>query len=237
MNRHIGRGPFGRRAQIGLTALASTSLAAALVLTAVARGADTPAFEEIFNGHDLNGWVVEGTSIRKQDDKTLPVWIAVDGEIRCGGGGFGFLRLDRKLCDFVLQAEFRPEPRANSGIGIRTVPYRNVRQTRPSFASYEIQLQDDAGKPADEHSTGSLYRYVAPTENAIKPAGEWSTVEIRCTGPHIEITINGRKVQDVDQSKIAQIKDKPLCGYICLQNHGSPCTFRNLKLQTVKAGE
>ncbi len=237
MNRHIGRGQMGRRNQIGWAALTSAFLLAAFAFAAAVRGADAPAFEEIFNGHDLNGWVVEGTSIRKESDKTLPVWTAGDGEIHCSGGGFGFLRFDRKLCDFVLQAEFRPEPRSNSGIGIRTVPYRNVRQTRPSFASYEIQLQDDAGKPADEHCSGSLYRYVARTENAIKPAGEWSTVEIRCTGPHIEITINGRKVQDVDQSKIAQIKDKPLCGYICLQNHGSPCTFRNLRLQTLKAGE
>ncbi|HVU86792.1 MAG TPA: DUF1080 domain-containing protein [Pirellulales bacterium] len=208
-----------------------------VVLYAPADAADAAAFEEIFNGQDLSGWVVEGTSIRKDGDKTLPVWTVVDGEVRCGGGGFGFLRFDRKVCDFVLQAEFKPEPRANSGIGIRTVPYRSVRQTRPSFAAYEIQLQDDAGKPADEHSTGSLYRYVAPTENAIKPAGQWNTVEIRCTGPRIEITINDRKVQDVDQSKIPAIKDKPLCGYVCLQNHGSPCAFRNVRLQTVKGAE
>jgi hypothetical protein len=215
--------------------LAAAALLLALTNPAVA--ADANSLEQIFNGQDLSGWVVEGTSIRKEGEKTLPVWTVVDGEVRCGGGGFGFLRFDRKVCDFVLQAEFKPEPRANSGIGIRTVPYRSVRQTRPSFAAYEIQLQDDAGKPADEHSTGSLYRYVAPTENAIKPAGEWNTVEIRCTGPHIEITINGRKVQDVDQSKIEQIKDKPLCGYVCLQNHGSPCAFRNVRMQTVKAAE
>ncbi|MES1213636.1 MAG: DUF1080 domain-containing protein [Singulisphaera sp.] len=202
-----------------------------------AQAADAATFEKIFNGQDLNGWVVEGTSVRKDGDTTLPVWTVVDGEVRCGGGGFGFLRFDRKVCDFVMQAEFRPEPRANSGIGIRTVPYRGVRQTRPSFAGYEIQLQDDAGKPVDEHCTGSLYRYVAPTENAIKPAGEWNTVEVRCTGPRIEVTINGRKVQDVDQSKIAQIKDKPLCGYVCLQNHGSPCAFRNVRLQTLKAAQ
>ena len=165
----------------------------------------------------------------------MPVWTVVDGELRCGGGGFGFLRLDRKLCDFVFQAEFKLAERSNSGVGIRTVPYRNVRQTRPSFASYEMQLQDDGAKPPDEHSSGSLYRYVAPTESAVKPAGEWNTVEIRCTGPRIVIVINGRQVQDVDQTKIEQIKDKPLCGYVSLQNHGSPVTFRKVRLKTIKA--
>jgi hypothetical protein len=197
------------------------------------------AWEEVFNGRDLAGWVVEGSSVRKLDGQSVPIWSVVDGEIRCDGVPltFGFLRLDRKLCDFELRAEIRPEKGSNSGIGIRTVEYRGVRQTRPSFAAYEIQLQDDGDKPADAHSSGSLYRYLAPTASAMKPAGEWNTVEIRCTGPRIEVVINGRQVQDVDQSKIAEIKNKPLCGYVCLQNHGSPVAFRNVRLKTIKAGE
>ena len=210
------------------------ALCLALAAGREARAADA-GFEEVFSGHDLTGWVVEGTSTRKEGDKTVPVWTVVDGELRCGGGGFGFLRFDRKLCDFVFQAEFKLPSNANSGVGIRTVPYRNVRQTRPSFAAMKMQLQDDAGKPADEHSSGSLYRYVAPTENAVKPAGEWNTVEIRCTGPRIVIMINGRQVLDVDQTKIEQIKDKPLCGYVSLQNHGSPVAFRKVRLKTIKA--
>ena len=206
---------------------------------AVAGRAAEREWEEVFNGRDLTGWISEGTESLKIEGQSVPIWTVADGEIRCNGKPltFGFLRLDRKLCDFELSAEFKPEKGANSGIGIRTVPYRGVRQTRPSFAAYEIQLQDDAGKPADEHCSGSLYRYVAPTENAIKPAGEWNTVLVRCTGPRIEIMLNGRPVQDVDQSKIAEIKDKPLCGYVCLQNHGSPVAFRNVRLKTIKAGE
>ncbi len=201
-------------------------------------GDDAP-WETIFSGNDLAGWIVEGSSQRKDGDKVSPIWTAADGEVRCAGGplSFGFLRYDRKLCDFILQAEIRLEPKANSGIGIRTVPYRGVRQTRPSFASYEIQLQDDGDKPTDEHSSGSLYRYVAPTESAMKPAGEWNTVEIECRGPRVMVKINGRQVQDVDQSKIAEIKDKPLCGYVCLQNHGSPCVFRNLKLKALSPAQ
>ena len=191
--------------------------------------------ESVFNGRDLSGWIVEGTTERKTDGQTVPVWTAGDGEIHCAGGGFGFLRLDRKMCDFEFSAEIELEERANSGIGIRTVPYRGVRQTRPSFAGYELQLQDDGGRPADAHSSGSLYRYVAPTENPMKPAGEWNSVEIKCVGPRIIVRINGRQVQDVDQTMIAEIKDKPLCGYLSLQNHGSPCSYRNLRLQVIKA--
>jgi hypothetical protein len=209
----------------------------ALVANAEDVRPDAAKFDEIFNGKDLTGWVAEGTTTRGSGDEKSPVWTVADGEIHCAGGGFGFLRFDRPVCDFTLKAEIKLDPKANSGIGIRTVPYRNVRQTRPSFASYEVQIQDDAGTPADKHCSGSLYRYVAPTENAMKPAGEWNTVEISCTGPKILIKINGKTVQDVDQSKIDEIKAKPLCGYICLQNHGSPAVFRKVQMQVTKASD
>ncbi|MBI2823438.1 MAG: DUF1080 domain-containing protein [Planctomycetia bacterium] len=208
-----------------------------VLVSATTLSAAEPAWEDVFNGRDIVGWVVEGNQVRKDGEQTVPVWTVADGELRCGGGGFGFLRLERRVCDFALKAEFRLAKGANSGIGIRTVPYRNVRQTRPSFAAYELQLQDDAGKPADDHSTGSLYRYVAPTSNPIKPAGAWNTVEVECVGPRIVVRLNGQQVQDVDQSKIDEIKDKPLCGYVCLQNHGTPVTFRRVQLREIKGSQ
>jgi len=221
----------------GLKLLATALVLLGPVAASIARAADEAKFEEIFNGKDLKGWTPEGTTTQGSGENKAPVWSVKDGEIHCAGGGFGFLRFERPCCDFTLKTEVKLEPKANSGIGIRTVPYRGVRQTRPSFACYEVQIQDDAGKPADKHCSGSLYRYVAPTENAMKPAGEWNTVEITCAGPKIVIQINGRKVQDVDQSTIDEINGKPLCGYVCLQNHGSPAVFRNVQLQVTKAAE
>jgi hypothetical protein len=40
----------------------------------------------------------------------------------------------------------------------------------------------------------------------------------------------------VDQTTVEQIKNKPLCGYVSLQNHGSAVAFRKLRLKTIKAG-
>jgi hypothetical protein len=77
----------------------------------------------------------------------------------------------------------------------------------------------------------SLYRYVAPTKNAVRPAGEWNQVELTCVGPHIKVVLNGETVQNIDQREIKLIKDKPLCGYFLLQNHGSPVKFRNVRLK------
>jgi hypothetical protein len=189
----------------------------------------------LFNGKDLTGWVAEGVTEYKDDGgRTQPVWSVRDGLIHCAGKGFGFLRYgEREFGDFVFHVEYRMAPRCNSGLGIRTVPFttKQPKASRPSFAAYEIQLQDDAGKPPTKHTSGSLYRYVAPKVNAVKAAPEWNSVDIECIGPHIRIRINGEEILAVDQRTVAEIKDKPLKGFVCLQNHGGQIEFRNVRIQ------
>ena len=148
----------------------------------------------------------------------------------------------QEYADFALHVECRLSPRSNSGIGIRTVPYdpKKDKETRPSYHSYEIQVQDDEGKPPDKNSTGSLYRYVAPMANPIKRAPAWNTLDVECIGPRIRITVNGQEVLNVDQSTIAAIKDKPLKGYVCLQSHTPPkgveskIEFRNVRIREIE---
>ncbi len=107
--------------------------------------------------------------------------------------------------------------------------------TRPSYSGCEIQLLDDADKEPSKTSTASLYRYVAPTANSVKPAGQWNTIDIECAGPKIRITLNGKLIQDVDQTQVEEIKGKPLQGFVSLQNHGKLIEFRNLKLKKDKS--
>jgi hypothetical protein len=191
--------------------------------------------QSLFNGKDLSGWVVEGPAqYRDSTGKLQPMWSVADGMVVCAGKAFGFLRYQKqRFADFALHVEYRMTPKANSGIGIRTGPYdpKRSRATRPSFTCYEVQLLDDAGKEPNKHSSGSLYRYVAPMANPVKPAPEWNEVDIECIGPHIRVAINGRKVLDVDQSMIPELKDKPLEGYICLQSHTFGVAFRNIRVQ------
>jgi hypothetical protein len=197
-------------------------------------GPTAPAELSLFNGHDLGGWVAEGVSEINDEGRKRPVWTVNGDAIVCNGKGFGFLRYaQREFDDFVLRLEFRLAPGCNSGIGIRTGRFdpAQSRATRPSFHSYEIQLIDDAGKPPTSHSTGSLYRYVAPKENAIKPAGQWNTIEIECRGPRIKVLLNDREIIEVNQSTIDALRPKPLKGSICLQNHGGNIEFRAIRVR------
>jgi hypothetical protein len=196
----------------------------------------TPAdWIELFNGRDLTGWVIEGTKENNKSGEAKPVWSVQDGLIHCEGSGFGFLRYDREWCDFVLHVEYRLTKGCNSGVGIRHAKFTGRSKTRPSYSGYEVQLLDDGGREPTKGSTASLYRYVAPKALPVKKPGEWNTIEIECRGPRIKITLNGERVQDVDQSKIDEIKDKPLCGYVSVQNHGKTIDFRNLRLKDLRS--
>ena len=193
----------------------------------------------LFDGKDLHDWVAEGAKdFKDKDGKVEPVWSVRDGVLHCQGKGFGFLRYTKQeFSDFDLHIEYRMlNAKCNSGIGIRTRAFdpKESRATRPSFYSYEIQIFDDHGKPPDVHSTGSLYRYVAPRLSAAKPVGEWNVADIVCQGPHIRVTINDQKIIDVDQTTVPEIKNKPLKGYVCLQNHGGQLDFRNIRIRELK---
>jgi hypothetical protein len=188
----------------------------------------------LFNGKDLEGWAAEGVSTFEKDGQTQPVWSVKDGKLVCTGKGFGFLRYVRQeFSDFALHVEFRMAPRCNSGLGLRTRPFDPARSraTRPSFYCYEIQLFDDAGKPPTIHSSGSLYRYVAPKQNAILPPGEWNWIDVECVGPRIKVTLNEALIIDVDQQSIEALRQKPLRGYLCLQNHGGNIEFRSIRVR------
>ena len=201
---------------------------------------------ELFNGKDLLGWVIEGPTEFDNKGNKEPIWVADNGMITCrvnNRKSYGFLRYDKQqFADFVFSLEYRLSEKempkqspCNSGIGIRTGVYDPKKSdSPPSRAGYEIQLLDDAMKNPDKHSTGSLYRYIAPSVKAVKPAPEWNKIEIECKGARIKVTLNGEKIIDVDQTTVEEIKNKPLKGYVCVQNHGGKVDFRNLRVKELK---
>ena len=214
-----------------LNRLAGPSMLLTLALAAAPLPAAEEGFAELFNGKDLSGWVVEGQKDFQDKDEKRPVWSVEDGMIVCAGKGYGFLRYDKPLSDFVLHVEYRMSKGCNSGLGIRGVKYTGKSATRPSYAGYEIQILDDGGKTPGKGSGGSLYRHVAPKTNAHKPASQWNTIEIECRGPKIRITLNDQVIQDVDQSTVDEIENQPLSGYISLQNHGRRIEFRSVRVK------
>lgn len=199
----------------------STLVLGILSIAAVAF-ADSPRLQPLFNGRDLSGWVVMHGG----------EW-AIDHGVLVGRNGTNWttnpeysgswLRTEREYGDFILELEYAISERGNSGIHFRSALEKN-----PSFTGYEMQINDDAGRPPRKSGTGSLYDVVAPTKNMSKPAGEWNQVRITCKGDRIQVTLNGEQIVDFrgDRSKR---------GYIGLQNHDarSVVKFRNIRLAEI----
>lgn len=185
----------------------------------------------LFSGMDLMGWTVDGTQTIGEGESAAPVWSVKDGMIHCAGGGFGFLRSDEQFADFTLSLDYRLQAGTNSGVGIRTVVYEDGnKQTRPSRAGYEIQLADDGTTEPSIHGTGAIYRHVAPRSLPAKPAGEWNHLVIECDASRLRVWLNDELIQDYDQRKSKQTRNKPREGFIALQNHGGEVDFRKIEV-------
>ncbi|CUU36916.1 MAG: DUF1080 domain-containing protein [Armatimonadetes bacterium] len=187
----------------------------------------------LFNGKDLSGWTIMGDP---------DSWSVEDGTLYCKGKGGGMIYADGIYKNFELKLDFKLTPKANSGVFFRIWDKNDPVQT-----GIEVQILDSYGveKPS-RHDCGAIYDIQAPSENAVKPPGEWNSYHIICKDTHITVYLNGKKVNEVDLSKWTEPHRNPdgtpnkfkypynqmtRPGYIALQNHGNPLWFRNIKVK------
>ena len=214
-------------------------IAAALV-GAYAGAADNQLSEEekaegwqlLFNGRDLEGW-------KNNDDKPVKAKLE-DGTVNPYGSGGYLLVYEKPYGDFILKCDVKmSQPQCNSGIFVRTGDLND-----PVYSGIEVQISSDT-KPG-RNGFGSIYDLVAPSKDATNGPGKWDTVEVRCEGPMVTVTVNGEKVASINCDEWDQpgrrpdgsrhkfgkaIKDFPREGYIGLQDHGHDVWYKNIKLK------
>lgn len=183
---------------------------------------------ELFNGKDLSGWTIMGSN--------KEAFFVRDGIVECSGKGGGWLRSNNRYENFLLDLEFRISKGGNSGIFIRAAESGD-----PAFSGMEVQILDDNGRKPGTHSTGCIYAAVAPSKNMSKPASEWNHILIGCLGRNVFIVMNGEAIVDVDLDEYdkpleghSALKDRLTKGFIGLQDHGSPVSFRNIGIKEIK---
>ena len=96
------------------------------------------------------------------------------------------------------------------------------------------------------HDTGAVYDLVKPIKNAMKPAGEWNSVEIKVFKGSVWHFMNGEVVLEyhlwtpewnelVAGSKFPALNpdwaNVAAEGLIGLQDHGDDVWFRNIKIK------
>ena len=198
---------------------------------------------ELFNGRDLTGW---------EDHKNPHLWTVEDGMIVgiSEAGKMSNLSTQAQYGDFELRLEYNADAKVNSGVFLRVSDLDDEVHT-----GLEIQILDTYGKelPLDRGDSGALYDMIAPSANALKPAGGWNQMRMRCDGPQVAVELNGVQVVDADldlfdtpgqnpdgssnKFKYAW-KTMPRAGHIGLQTHAGmgglsdvKIRFRNLVVQ------
>ena len=213
----------------------------------VARAEDNSLTEEersagwilLFDGATTQGWMT-------RTSQPLPSKHVQDGSLNphpCD-----YMLVHEKVWEnFQLALDFKISPKCNSGIFIRTFPLTPRPGKDVGFNGIEIAVDDTQTNGL--HDTGAIYDLVTPSKNVMKPAGQWNHMVLTCDRNNIAVQLNGEVVTRMDldewtapnrrpdgsQHKFdVAYKTHPRQGYIGLQDHGSDCWYKNIKLRPLK---
>ncbi len=192
---------------------------------------DLSEFQPIYNGKDLSGWDTTGNWI-PQDDGSLLI------QPREGEKGWtrydAYLFTQKKYKDFVLDLEYAYPPGGNSGVYFRVGD-----KSDPVGKGIEVQILDSSKKEGalSSHDHGGIVSTnAAASKNMSRSPGEFNRMVVTNIGTHCRVELNGEQIVDVDLST-TPVKDRPLEGYIGLQDHGQPndIRFRNIRIRDLSA--
>lgn len=199
-----------------------------LAFAAHAQQQDSNGFKPMFNGKNFEGWQTKGNwKILKNGVIHLQPRPGEKGWERYGS----YLWTNKKYGDFILDLEYKHPKGGNSGIFVRT---KNRAKNCPDVG-IEVQILDSHGKKGKliHHDCGGVIRTSPPSKNMAKPAGQWNRMIITCKGNTMKVKLNGEQIINLDLSK-TPMKDRPMQGYIGIQDHGLPFYVRNVKIKVLK---
>lgn len=175
-------------------------------------------FIALFNGRDLDGWWYWG-------DNHDAFLVNDAGEIELAQTGGSAIMTRDRYGDFILRLEFLTDG-GNSGVFLRS-----PRAARQSYIGMEFQIHLGPDAEISDDMTGALYKQLPPLANAIRPPGEWNSLEIVCEGPRLRATLNGTLVQDANLDDHPELKHRLRRGFIGLQDHNDFVKFRNVRIK------
>ena len=244
---------FSLLAASALVAGMATSCQAPNTLSAAE---EAEGWQLLFDGETLNGW-------RDFNGKELTNgWTVVDGCIQAsgeGGDASGYIVTDKQYANFELMWDWKLTKGGNSGMLYHVL--EGPRFKVPYVTGPEYQLIDVEGweeinnaKLEEWQKIGVDYAMHLPDQSKMKinPVGQWNTSKIVFDNGHVEHWLNGEKILEFEawtedwfakkaSGKWGDATEYGLAheGLICLQDHGDPASFRNIKIKELpkKAGE
>jgi len=188
-------------------------------IAAVEGNGNGPEWTSLFNGKNLDGWVVK---CRPEDKDKTGYWKVADGAITAetppdSNHNYIWLLTEKEYGDFALRLKVQTygESTGNSGVQVRSRyddeadwldgPQVDINPPGPWRCGFiydetreaKVWLWPDVGRPANakpEHAPEGWKWSHADDEDA------WNDVEIVCRGTRIKTIINGVTIADYDGS-------------------------------------
>jgi hypothetical protein len=187
---------------------------------------------QLFNGKNLDGWQQVGPGS----------FVVVDGLLKTEGGMGMLWYTGQKFENVTIHVVFKQSTKeADSGVFIR-IPEKPTEPWMPINRGYEVEIGEC---PSPYSCTGGLYTFSKVEKDAVKPAGEWNSMDITIDGPHTVVVLNGTKVTDYKEGQPVPARhgsggepkegSRQNGGYIGLQNHpGSEVFFKEISVTPLK---
>ncbi|NND08192.1 MAG: DUF1080 domain-containing protein [Saprospiraceae bacterium] len=197
------------------------------------------AFQPLFNGVDLTGWVDVNTSPE--------TWRVEDSMIICTGKPIGVMRTDRQYENFIIEIEWRHmEAGGNSGMFIWSEGTQFA-PDEPLTKAMEVQMLELEWAVIHDRTDAYVHGELFPTmgmtaipdnargsrskslEKRCLGKGQWNKYVVVAVDGTIKLAINGKFVNGIRASQRKK-------GYICLEAEGSEIHFRNIRIMELPGG-
>ena len=172
----------------------------------------------LFNGENLDGWIIYGTE----------KWYVEDYELVCESGPdkeYGYLGTEENFDDFILTLQFKQENNGNSGVFFRS----SVDGTKVKGWQVEVAPPGlHSGGIYESYGRGWLIKPDSAKDSVVK-MGEWNSMKIKVISDEVTTSIN-----DIEMIKIKDSIIGKGIGGVALQIHdggGIKVRWKNLKIQ------
>jgi 3-keto-disaccharide hydrolase len=180
----------------------------------------------LFNGRNLDGWKPYGAE----------KWVAELGTIfgESTSGKYGYLVTDKTYKNFDIRLKFNCSLEGNSGLFFHSRITGENPKWGPDIVGLQAEI-DPARHTGGIYESGGRGWVALPTaegEKAIKPVGQWNSMEVRVEGNHIVTHLNGVQIVDYTYTPT-----KYTDGHIALQihtgEHGFRVRFKDIEIRAL----
>lgn len=173
--------------------------------------------KSLFNGTDLDGWMIYGTE----------KWYVEDGLLVCESGPdkqYGYIATEKIYKNFILRLQFKQESNGNSGVFFRS----SLEGTKISGWQVEVAPPGhDSGGIYESYGRGWLWQIPDEKEDVVK-MGEWNDLVVKIEDDRVMVWLNNELMTDLKDEKIGQATGK-----VALQIHdggGIKVRWRNISI-------